>query len=244
MSGGSKTQTTSTKVDLPPEVQAMMDKYFGEVGNLYDSGYTPTAGINTQQNYALDSAMSGQQNLASDVNQSRGLLTKTVAGDFLNANPYFDQTVSRALGGITDAYQTATAPQTDANFARANAFGGSAWRGAVDRNERNLAEALGSTENQMRSGNFQQERAAQMQAAGMLPSLDTTQLQGAQGLLGMGTAMQDLTTKQNNAPLDRIGLLQQALAAGMGTAGQSQTGANPNYRSPLQTALSLGALFV
>ncbi len=96
---------------------------------------------------------------------------------------------------------------------------------------------MGNTANSMYSGNYQQERANQMQALGLLPSVASSGMGVAQNLYGMG---------QNvlNEDAQRLGILGNAVGVGMGAAGQSTTGANPNYRSPLQTALSLGALFV
>ena len=149
-------------------------------------------------------------------NAAQQNLMQTASGSMLNGNPYFDQTVSKAMGDITRNYQEAVAPGTNANFARAGAFGGSAWQQANERNQRGLGEALGNTANSMYSGNYGQERQNQMQSFGMLP--------------GVGSA--------------NMGLLGQAVGVGMGGAGSTSTGANPNYRSPLQTAIGLGSLFL
>jgi hypothetical protein len=59
----------------------------------------------------------------------------------------------------------------------------------------------------------------------------------AQNLYGMGQNVQ-------NQAANQLGIWGQAVGVGMGGAGQSPTGANPNYRSPFQTALGLGALFL
>jgi hypothetical protein len=152
-------------------------------------------------------------------------------------NPYLDQVINKSMGDITRNYQDAIAPQTDANFARAGAFGGSAWQQANERNQRGLGEALGNTANQMRYQDYGDTQSRQMQAYGLLPSISSAGMGVAQNLYGMG---------QNvlNEDAQRLGILGNAVGVGMGGAGQSTTGANPNYRSPLQTALGLGALFL
>lgn len=194
MSGGSKTQTTTNQIVIPEEVKPLLSQYMQQAGGFSNAGQQAQTGINT--------AFNGLMGVA--------------AGNGYNQNPYFDQTVQKSMGDITRNYQDAIAPQTNANFARAGAFGGSAWQQANERNQRGLGEALGNTANAMRSGNYQTERQNQIQAYGMLPTV---------GSAGMG-------------------LLNNAVGVGMGAAGQSTTGANPNYRSPLQTALGLGAMFL
>ena len=164
-------------------------------------------------------------------------LMGVAAGNGYNQNPYFDETVNKAMGDITRNYNETLAPQTNANFARAGAFGGSAWQQANERNQRGLGEALGNTSNAMRSGNYSQERQNQMQAYGLLPQVSQAGMGVAQNLYGMGQNVQ-------NQDANQLGILGNAVGVGMGAAGQSTTGANPNYRSPLQTAIGLGALFL
>ena len=194
MSGGSKTQTTTNQTVIPEEVKPLLSQYMQQAGGFSNAGQQAQTGINT--------AFNGLMGVA--------------AGNGYNKNPYFDQTVQKSMGDITRNYQDAIAPQTNANFARAGAFGGSAWGQANERNQRALGEALGNTSNAMRSGNYSQERQNQLAAMQALP--------------GVGSA--------------GMGLLSNAVGVGMGGAGSTSTGANPNYRSPFQTALGLGAMFI
>ena len=194
MSGGSKTQTTTNQIVIPEEVKPLLSQYMQQAGGFRNAGQQAQTGINT--------AFNGLMGVA--------------AGDGYNQNPYFDQTVQKSLGDITRNYQDAIAPQTNANFARAGAFGGSAWGQANERNQLALGEALGNTSNAMRSGNYSQERQNQLAAMQSLPGVGSTGL----------------------------GLLGNAVGVGMGGAGSTSTGANPNYRSPFQTALGLGSMFL
>lgn len=232
MSGGSKTQTTTQQTVIPEEVKPLLSSYLSQAQNL--SSQSP----NNDLMRTAANQMWGQANNAySGINTAQQGLQQTASGAMLNGNPYFGQTVNKALGDITRNYQEAVAPQTNANFARAGAFGGSAWQQANERNQRGLGEALGNTANSMYSGNYGQERQNQMQAYGLLPSVSSAGMGVAQNLYGMGQNVQ-------NEGAQQLGILGNAVGVGMGGAGSTSTGANPNYRSPLQTALGLGALFL
>ena len=232
MSGGSKTQTTTNQTVIPEEVKPLLSQYLSQAQTL-----SQQPGSNELMRTGANQAWGQANNAYSGIDAARQGLMGVAAGDGYNQNPYFDQTVQKSMGDITRNYQDAIAPQTDANFARAGAFGGSAWQQANERNQRGLGEALGNTSNAMRSGNYSQERQNQMQAYGLLPQVSQAGMGVAQNLYGMGQNVQNQSANQ-------LGILGQAVGVGMGGAGQSTTGANPNYRSPLQTALGLGSLFL
>ena len=232
MSGGSKTQTTTNQTVIPEEVKPLLSQYLSQAQTLSQQ---------PSSNAMMDRGAAGTywqaDNAYSGINAARSGLMDVAAGQGYDQNPYFDATVQKSMGDITRNYQEAIAPQTDANFARAGAFGGSAWQQANERNQRGLGEALGNTSNAMRSGNYSQERQNQMKAYGLLPSVSQAGMGVAQNLYGMGQNV-------HNQGANQLGILGNAVGVGMGGAGQSTTGANPNYRSPLQTALGLGALFL
>lgn len=232
MSGGSKTQTTTNQTVIPKEVEPLLSQYLSQAQSL-----SQQPGSNAMMDRGAAQASWQADNAYGGINAARSGLMDVAAGQGYDQNPYFDATVQKSMGDITRNYQEAIAPQTDANFARAGAFGGSAWQQANERNQRGLGEALGNTSNAMRSGNYSQERQNQMQAYGLLPSVSQAGMGVAQNLYGMGQNVQ-------NQDANQLGILGQAVGVGMGGAGQSTTGANPNYRSPLQTALGLGALFL
>jgi len=230
MSGGSKTQTTTNQTVIPDEVKPLLSQYLQQAQAL-----SQQPGSNAMMDVGANQAWGQANNAYSGIDAARQGLMGVAAGDGYNQNPYFDQTVQKSMGDITRNYQEAIAPQTDANFARAGAFGGSAWQQANERNQRGLGEALGNTSNAMRSGNYSQERQNQMQAYGLLPQVSQSGMGVAQNLYGMGQNVQ-------NQGANQLGILGQAVGVGMGGAGQSTTGANPNYRSPFQTALGLGGM--
>ena len=232
MSGGSKTQTTTNQTVIPEEVKPLLSQYLSQAQTL-----SQQPGSNAMMDRGAAGTYWQADNAYSGINAARSGLMDVAAGQGYDQNPYFDATVQKSMGDITRNYQEAIAPQTDANFARAGAFGGSAWQQANERNQRGLGEALGNTSNAMRSGNYSQERQNQMKAYGLLPSVSQAGMGVAQNLYGMGQNV-------HNQGAYQLGILGNAVGVGMGGAGQSTTGANPNYRSPFQTALGLGALFL
>lgn len=232
MSGGSKTQTTTQQVVIPDEVKPLLNDYLSRAQGLSQQ---PASNPMMQHGAANLWQQAGNAYRGTDAAMS-GLLG-VASGNGYNANPYFDATVQKSMGDITRNYQDAIAPQTDANFARAGAFGGSAWQQANERNQRALGEALGNTSNAMRSGNYQQERQNQMQAYGLLPSVSQSGMSAAQQLYGMGQQTQ-------NEGAQQLGILGNAVNVGMGGAGSTSTGANPNYRSPFQTAAMMLPFFL
>ncbi len=232
MSGGSKNQTTTTQVQIPSEVKPLLTNYFGRASSM-SNGSPNNAMMQSGSN-----DMWGQtQNAYVGIDAARHGLLNTASGQYMDSNPYFDQTVNKAMGDITRNYQNAIAPGIDATAARAGAFGGSRWSQQQEEGQRQLGEALGNTANSMRAGNYQQERQNQMQAYGLLPSVSSAGMGAAQSLYGMGQQVQ-------NEGANQLGILGNAINIGMGGAGQSQTAPNPNYRDPLQTAMQFLPFFL
>ena len=232
MSSGSKNQTTTTQVQIPDEVKPLLSQYMQQAQVL--SQATPN---NQLMRSGADLTWGQASNALAGIDASQQGLMGVANGNGYNNTPYFDQTVNKAMGDITKNYNEAIAPSTNANFARAGAFGGSAWQQANERNQLGLGEALGNTANSMRSGNYQEERQNQMKALGLLPGVSSAGMGVAQNMYGMGQQVQGEGAQQ-------LGILGNAINVGMGGAGQSKTEPNPNYTSPWQTALGLGSLFL
>lgn len=260
MSGGSKTQTTTNQTVIPEEVKPLLSDYLQRASDLSQQpgtvyGGQRVANMTDLQKVGMSDMWGQASNSYRGIDAARTGLMGVAAGQGYDKNPYFDATVQKSMGDITRNYQEAIAPQTNANFARAGAFGGSAWQQANERNQRGLGEALGNTSNAMRSGNYQNERQNQMQAYGLLPQVSQAGMGVAQNMYNMGaqgqaqdqallSAAQQAFMEQQQAPINQLGILGNAVSVGMGGAGKTETGANPNYRNPFQTALGLGALFL
>jgi hypothetical protein len=151
---------------------------------------------------------------------------------------------------ISEAYRYGTAPQTDAAFARAGAFGqdNSAYNQQLLTNQRAYGDALSGLAGQLYLG----ERQNQQAALGMSPLINQMGYSDAQALIGAGDAyrqyQQDLLnqgyqdwTERKNYPwmqMQNYANLTPALLGNQGTT--TATGPNPNQSSPLAGAIGGG----
>ena len=104
------------------------------------------------------------------VTDGQGFLSRTLAGDYLDSNPYIDQYVGDVLGDVGD--------QVRSEFSQAGRYG-SGYNQSI------LARELGRTSTAIRGQEFGNERNRQMQAAGMVPSLRQAEYLGVQPALSL-----------------------------------------------------------
>lgn len=102
---------------------------------------------------------------------SQQYLQDVLGGDYLNSNPYLDQTFNRGADQVQ--------ARLDSTYAGAGRSGSGAYYNSSGDAYSNLA-------NQVYGGNYQAERARQQQAAGMAPGVDQGVLTGAQAQLSAG----------------------------------------------------------
>lgn len=232
MSGGSKNQTTTTRVEIPEDVKPLLTGYLSRAQGLSNAPASNQMMRNAANWYGTQTVNAMDAGNAA----TQGLLG-VAGGEGYNSNPYFDATVDKAMGDVTRNYQQAVAPGIDATAARAGAFGGSRWAQNQAEGQRQLGEALGNTANQMRSSNYDAERQRQMQAYGLLPQVGQAGQAAVHNMYGMGSQI-------HNEQANQLGLLGNAINIGMGGAGTASTAPNPNYVSPFQAAGSVGGLLL
>ena len=283
-SGG--TQTTVSKMDPPEEAKPLIADFSKRAMEAANTPYMQyggdrIAGWTQDQNRGFNATRRAVGNSNMDNMMGRSNLAGPMSGFYMGGsgasnpfaglnNPYLNDSIKAAQGDTIRAYQSATAPQTDSNFARQGAFGGSAWRQAVDNNQNTLGNALarqstdirmqdygqqlGLAENQAnRSENaFQSERARQMAGMNSIGQLQQNDLRGAQALLGIGDAQQGMNQDQlnmaysdwmaqKNQPLTQLDIEGNALARIMGTGG-SQTTTAPTAATNRTSGALGGAL--
>lgn len=92
------------------------------------------------------------------VNAAQGQMNPYAAAQnpFIGQNPYLSSMIDQSNSKIADRYQSGTAAQNDASFARSGAYGGSAWQDQTSRNQQDLASALASNTNTLLKGNYDQ----------------------------------------------------------------------------------------
>jgi len=180
--GGSKNTTQTTKVEPPPQLAPYLAPFMQQASAVAMTPYQQYGGqriadFTADQLAGFDmtrNVASGSQSALARANQQVGA---TSAGDHLgyqpgtndylgaktsvgqNAllgmnNPYLNQAIDAAHGDITRNFNNTIANNTDATFARAGAFGGSAWQQAQSENANQLAQNLGRVSNDMRMADY------------------------------------------------------------------------------------------
>jgi hypothetical protein len=250
--GGPRNVTQISKVELPAwanqYAQNIAGRAYGQTNVPYEkypgqriAGLTPqqTQGLGMIEQYATNNPITPE---------AQNLLSGTLRGDYLDigTNPAWEPMSQR----ISEAYRYGTAPQTDAAFARAGAFGqgNSAYNQQVLTNQRAYGDALSGLAGQLYLG----ERQNQQAALGMSPLINQMGYSDAQALIGAGDAyrqyQQDLLnqgyqdwTERKNYPwmqMQNYANLTPALLGNQGTT--TATGPNPNRSSPLAGAIGGG----
>lgn len=245
MSGGGGNTTTTTKSSPWEGQQPYLKFQFQQARDLYDKGgpsYFPGTTL-APTDPATTEALALQQRRAENgsplTNAAQNTYLDTINGTYLdpNSNPYLDQTFEKAAGEGRSLL--------DAQFSGAGRYGSGAHQGSLA----NLYSDLG---NQIYGGNYQAERARQLNAANTAPQLAATDYQDIGALGQVGAERQNLAQQDINDQIQRYNyeqnlpyntLANYASLVG-GNYGSSQTTTQPYYgSSPLGTGLGglLGA---
>lgn len=143
--------------------------------------------------------------------------TDVLGGKYLNANPYLDQIAAQTRGDVAD--------QVNSLFAKSGASLGTQHAGV-------LTSELAKAENNLRYGNYAQERQNQMAAAGLIPSMYSSQFAGVAPYVGAATAAGTL-------PYAGIGALSPIIGLANGSGQQKVPGGWGN--DLLNAAASIGS---
>lgn len=284
MAGGNdspSTITQTTKSEPNPAVQGFLDPYMGQALSVAMTPYQTysgqqIAGFNPTQQAGFDMTTQNANQGQTAVNGAQSALSRILSGNGFTPgtnpmmgmnNPYLQQSIDAVSGDVTRNYNNAVAPTTDATFARAGAFGGSAWQNAQSNNQHQLTTDLGNISNNARMADYtnqqqlqeanlnRQTQAAQtgiqqqLAAAGMIPGLNQAGYANASALLGIGGTQQqqqqnELTQAYQNwltqqqAPYRSLSTMQNAINSIMGAGGtNTATAPNPNQVNPVAAGL-------
>lgn len=219
-SGGSQTATTS----IDPQIK---EQY---LRNL-EQAKSVAAGLGVQQ-FAEFNPMyqQGEEQL---VNLGLKPFTGADIQEFMN--PYEAQVIQGTLGDIEQSRQMA-ALQNAQQASAAKAFGGSRYGVQQSLTDQAALQQAAKTAAQMRQAGYGQ-------AAGLAMNARNLGLQGAQTVMGAGSARQQLEQARldaaRNIGLQRLGVVQSALTGQPANTGGTTT--QPTYRNQASGALG-GAL--
>lgn len=297
MSGGSK--ETDSKTAPWEAQQPYLTKGFSEAGKIYDqgpqeyfpgqtytdmspfrqAGLTGTADIaqggnplvTNASNYAANTLGGQGDNPYADIlNGGVGGMQKTANGDFLNANPYLDQTFDAANKKLTNTFQNDTLPAIAAGLGMSGNAGSTTSDLLGAEAGGKLADAQSSLAANIYGGNYQSERDRMAAAssgltntgaglygtgvnerlnlAGQAPGLREAQYGDAAKLGAVGSeyegqqgkAIQDQIARYNFAQGADMSALQDYMSMIQGNYGSTSTSRESTQSSPLQTLIGAG----
>lgn len=174
---------------------------------------------------AAQDAQAGRAITGSPVNDAaKSQLTGTLNGDYLNNNPYMNAMLDQTFQQIR--------PQLDSQFA-GNSYGSSAHQASI-------ADAYSRAGTQLGYQNYNDERARQLSAVGMAPTIANTDYTDIAALKDVGSAQDAQTQAQlgdqvarwNQQQNKQQSKLDQYMGNIKGNYGGTSTQATPYYTNP------------
>lgn len=215
-SGGSATATTSIDPQIKEQYLKNLEQAKSVAANL---GVQQFAGFNPLY-------QQGEEQLV-----NLGLKPFTGADIQQFMNPYEEQVIQGTLGDIEQSRQMA-ALQNAQQASQAKAFGGSRYGVQQSLTDQAALQQAAKTAAQMRQAGYGQ-------AAQLAQSARNLGLQGAQAVMGAGTARQQLEQARldaaRNIGLQKLGVTQSALGLQPGNLGGTTT--QPTYQNQAAGAL-------
>jgi hypothetical protein len=180
---GTSNTSGSNSQSLAPWLQGYAQDYVGRAQQLANAP-TTNASLDTAGGLLSNYATQGD----SLVNQARAQQANVIGGGLLGGNPYLDQVAGNIGRRMGDAYATGTRAgvfsgyNNDGNSVQAK----SGFGQALGMQDRNYADALGSTMSNLYMGNYNTERAAQDAASRGSLGFGTFGVNNATNLAGFG----------------------------------------------------------
>lgn len=268
--GGGGSQSVTQEFKPPSYTVDPWKNYVSNAQNLAGQGLTPYqgstvanlspmtgTGLQMLGDYATEGTPERWAGGQAVVNAATGGAQNPYSG----VNPYLSQMIDSSNQKITDMYRKGTAAQTDAQYARGGAYGGSGYADAVSTNQQNLLSGLAANTNSMLGQNYNQSAQLQegdlnrrLQAAGIGQGQQGIDASAIQQLLGGGQigqnyeqqlldANRNLYQQNQQAPFTLSDYLGSALSRASGGQGSNTQTSNGGGMSPWLAGLGgLGLL--
>lgn len=229
--GGGGSSTTQNQLD--PTVRPFVEYGLNEAKGLYQttspqyySGQTyisPSAQTQTALQAAQNRAMAGNPLLPAAQQQQQDV----IGGQYLNANPYFNQAIAGAGQAATQTYYDALNAATS-GASRAGRYGSNVMQEQQNRAANTFANTLANKYGELSYQNYAAERARQEAAAAQAPTLAAADYADIQQLANVGKAAEQYQQTALQADIDRFNFEQnkpyQKLSAYLGAAYGAPTG--------------------
>jgi hypothetical protein len=158
----------------------------------------------SQQTEDALAGMEARARAGSDVTRNASQLTAdTLAGNYLDSNPYIDDIVQYSTQDITDNYLNNILPQLNSTFAQSGRYGSGAQALAYGDTTGEYLDSVGKTGAQIRYQNYADERNRQGQYAALSPTIAGQEYADYQQLAGVGSAREGLDRAYLQEDMDR-----------------------------------------
>ena len=168
--GGGSGGTTVSRTELDPTMRPYVQYGLSEAQRLYSQPgmmqYYPGQtyiGPSQQTQAALQAAQQRAMTGSPLVPAAQQQTLKTIQGEYLGGNPFFQGAFAPAAQAAERQYQSSV-NQALSNFSRAGRYGSGAMTGALGQAGGEFARALTGTAGQLAYANYADERARQMAA--------------------------------------------------------------------------------
>ena len=231
--GGGGGGSSQTQNQLDPTVKPFVEYGLQEAKGLYQTtspeyyaGQTyvsPSAQTTTALQAAQNRALTGNPLVPAAQQQQQDV----ISGQYLNANPYFNQAIAGAGQAATQTYYDALNAATS-GASKAGRYGSNVMQEQQNRAANTFANTLANKYGELAYGNYAAERARQEAAAAQAPSLAAADYADIQQLANVGKTQEDYARTALQADIDRFNFEQnkpyQKLSAYLGAAYGAPTG--------------------
>jgi len=231
--GGGGGGSSQTQNQLDPTVKPFVEYGLQEAKGLYQttspeyySGQTyisPSAQTQTALQAAQNRALAGNPLLPAAQQQQQDV----ISGQYLNANPYFNQALAGAGQAATQTYYDALNAATS-GASRAGRYGSNVMQEQQNRAANTFANTLANKYGELSYQNYGAERARQEAAAAQAPTLAAADYADIQQLANVGKLGEQYQQTALQADIDRFNFEQnkpyQKLSAYLGAAYGAPTG--------------------
>ncbi len=240
MGGGSQQSTQSTQTFQ----QLFQTPYFQDLYNRSQQDAQQQKGFFPGQNYASMSestrgGIAGINQIAQQgtpgLNAASGYQADVLAGNYLNNNPYLDQTFDAASRGVTRAYRSGLAGTQSAFDMAGRGASGSAMSYRDRENDR-FAGNLNELATSIYGGNYQQERGRMDNAASGAAGVEAGILNRYGASINAGSAQEQLQREQISGDMQRFDFGQNELSMRLGKYQQLLGGPVMENRGEMQSS--------
>lgn len=231
--GGGGGGSSQTQNQLDPTVRPFVEYGLQEAKGLYQTtspeyyaGQTyisPSTQTQTAMQAAQNRALAGNPLLPAAQQQQQDV----ISGQYLNANPYFNQAIAGAGQAATQTYYDALNAATS-GASRAGRYGSNVMQEQQNRAANTFANTLANKYGELAYSNYGAERARQEAAAAQAPTLAAADYADIQQLANVGKLGEQYQQTALQADIDRFNFEQnkpyQKLSAYLGAAYGAPTG--------------------